>query len=223
MSSRGCRSSCADRLRDSRRRIRISQVAIVLGDLVFEDQARSECLPGQVGDEPVVLVSIVAAVGQDQVWFRLALEVLELILDIGSRQREVAISPGSDDDLLVRHALEHHTSPGTSLLGARGVPGADDPPDAGDEIVRHQPKDRPTAADLDVVGMGPDDEDVEGARRPGRKDSRRTSGPTVRSWALGPRRSVARRPTAVDRPRRAPRGSACPSGCPSAPRSLRSG
>ena len=47
--------------------VRPAQVAVELGDLELEDQVVAERLPGQLADEPVVLVEVVAVVGQDEV------------------------------------------------------------------------------------------------------------------------------------------------------------
>ena len=53
-------------VRRARRRW-VAQVAVVLGDLVLEDQVVAERVPGQLAEEPVVLVQVVARVGEDEI------------------------------------------------------------------------------------------------------------------------------------------------------------
>ena len=46
--------------------VRLAEVAVPLGDLVLEDQVVAERVPGQLADLAVVLVRVVAAVGEDR-------------------------------------------------------------------------------------------------------------------------------------------------------------
>jgi hypothetical protein len=64
----------------------VAEVALVLGDLVLQDQVVAEGVPGQLGDQPVVLMAVLQPVGEDQVGGDLALEPLEVLLD-GRRRR----------------------------------------------------------------------------------------------------------------------------------------
>ena len=47
--------------------VRRAEIAIVLGNLVLQDQVVAERIPGQIGDQPMVLMPIVAIVREDQV------------------------------------------------------------------------------------------------------------------------------------------------------------
>ena len=53
------------------------EVTVVLRDLVLEDQVVAQRVPGQLADEPVVLVEVVPRVGEDEVRIDVALERLE--------------------------------------------------------------------------------------------------------------------------------------------------
>ena len=76
-----------------------------------------------------------------------------------------SIATAEDDDLSIRHAIEdgRRCVPrlGRTISHAR----ADDPADPGDTVVSDEPKHRPTAADLDIVGVRAEDQDVEAGRR----------------------------------------------------------
>jgi hypothetical protein len=109
----------------------------------------------------VVLVPIIAAVGQDQVRFWSTLEILEPILDRSSLEKKVAIAPRTDDDLAVRDALDDSGGAGPGFLSPRSGPAAHNPPDAGYQAIGYQPQNRASAADLDVVGVGADRQDAE--------------------------------------------------------------
>ena len=61
--------------------VRRAHVAVVLRDLVLEDQVVAEGVPGELAAEPVVLVQVGALVGEDQVGREVGLQPLEEVLD----------------------------------------------------------------------------------------------------------------------------------------------
>src|SRR5262249_11591427 len=69
----------------------LAEVALVLRDLVLEDQVVAPGVPGQLRDEAVVLVPVAERVGEDQVRVELALQALEAGLDAVPLPREVAV------------------------------------------------------------------------------------------------------------------------------------
>ncbi len=44
------------------------EIAVVLGNLVLQDQVIPERIPSQIRDQPVILMTIVAIVRKDQIW-----------------------------------------------------------------------------------------------------------------------------------------------------------
>ena len=76
----------------------LAEVALVLGDLVFQDQLAAEGVPGQLGDQPVVLVPVLEPVGEDQVGLDLGLEPLEALLDGRAVVGEEAVPEPLDGD-----------------------------------------------------------------------------------------------------------------------------
>ena len=75
----------------------LAEVALVLGDLVLQDQVAAEGVPGQLGDQPVVLVPVLEPVGEDQVGVDLGLEPLEALLH-GRAVGEEAVPEPLDGD-----------------------------------------------------------------------------------------------------------------------------
>ena len=72
--------------------VRPTEIAVALHDLVLEDEMVPEGVVGQVRDEPVVLVPVVAVVREDDVGPHLVLERLEVVLDLDRGVREVAVA-----------------------------------------------------------------------------------------------------------------------------------
>ena len=77
-----------------------AQVAVVLGNLVLEDEMVAKRVPGELRCESVILVPIVAVVREDQVGGDDGFQVLEELLDVSSAVRKEAVSEVPDDDLL---------------------------------------------------------------------------------------------------------------------------
>ena len=81
-----CRTSssaflCATHLVDRDEDVWLAEIAVVLRDLVLEDQVVAERVPGQVARRAVILVEVASGVREDDVRIDLALERLEEVLD----------------------------------------------------------------------------------------------------------------------------------------------
>ena len=57
------------------------QPALIFWNLVFQYQVIAECIPGQLGDQPVILMQVGAVMAEDQVRIRLILQRFEALLD----------------------------------------------------------------------------------------------------------------------------------------------
>ena len=79
--------------------VRRAEVAVVLRDLVLEDQVIAERVPRQLAGVAVVLMQVVPLVREDEVGRHLALQLLEPVLDAAAVVREVAVAEALDDDL----------------------------------------------------------------------------------------------------------------------------
>ena len=85
--------------------VRAAELAVELGHLELEDEVVPERLPGQLADEPVVLVEVVAVVGQDQVRPHRALDRFEQLLERRPGVRKVTVAERLDPNVDARHAF----------------------------------------------------------------------------------------------------------------------
>ena len=69
-----------------------SEITIVLGDLVFQDQVISEGVPRQIRNQTVILVKVASKMSEDDVRIEIPLQVLEKLLDLASQIRKETIS-----------------------------------------------------------------------------------------------------------------------------------
>src|SRR6266566_2734794 len=135
--------------------IGLPQVAIPLGDLVLQNQGIAERLPGDVRHEPVILVTVVAAMGENHVRRERSLDCFQHVLDLAEGGGEMPVAelvdvyparsgPGQE----LAGAL-----PGLALAGSSGT-AEDDPMTVHVAPRPEEREDRAATADLDVVGVG---------------------------------------------------------------------
>ena len=65
-----------------------SEIAVVLRDLVLEDEVIAPRVPGELRNEAVILMPIVAVVSEDEVGREVALQRLELVFHGRARERK---------------------------------------------------------------------------------------------------------------------------------------
>ena len=72
--------------------VRPSEVTIIFGDLVFEDKMVAEGVPGQLGNEAMILVEVVTIVSEDDIRRLLCLKCLKVLLELRAKIRQKAIA-----------------------------------------------------------------------------------------------------------------------------------
>src|SRR5262245_23976247 len=140
------------RLRQRHVQVRLTQIAVVLRDLVLEDQVVAKSVPGKLREDAMILVSILEAMRQDDIGVEVRFQHLEAILDFGPMPRKVAAAERMDLERELPWAQQARES-GFGLpaaLALRREHGAMEP----DLRVGGPPAlQRPAAADLDVVAV----------------------------------------------------------------------
>ena len=137
-----------------------SEIAVVLRDLVLQDEVVAPGVPGQLGDEPVILVPILPVVGEDEVRGELAASAPRTRLSPRRRSREGSRpgSPGRSTFAVVtpsrNAAADARASAARSGVAQKTTHSTSRLAVLGDEA-----QDRPAAADLDVVGVGAERQD----------------------------------------------------------------
>ena len=121
----------------------------------------AEGIPGQLPDGPVVLVQVRGVVGEDQVGVRSRFERLEPILDGGADEGEIALAKGVDLDLDAPGPGQQLGGGGARFRLARGSGGEDHPAHGASRVLREQAQDGSAAADLQVVAMRSQAEQVQ--------------------------------------------------------------
>ena len=171
------RSSGCDAPRSSGHEdVRAAEVAVVLRDLVLEDQVVAERVPGQLADEPVVLVEVVPRVREDEV---------RATRGAFSSSKTSFTSPPTYGRNPSRKSWTHDlasrrrrrgTRPRSARASSRALAGRaeHDPVDLELGLRASQREQRPAAADLDVVGVGAERRRTlrSGPRRPPRARAR---------------------------------------------------
>ena len=61
--------------------LRTTQVAIIFEDFILEDQVISECVPGEVRQDPVILMSVIAIMREDQLRIKFRPNLLKQVFD----------------------------------------------------------------------------------------------------------------------------------------------
>jgi len=133
---------------------RITDIAVVFGDFVLKGEMITEGILCKLGNQPMVLVSIAMPMRQDQCRIKIGFDSLEVVLDLGTLKREIAVAEPAYIDLLVKDTLKKCAGAVPGLSFSNSGCAEDNPSycEVGD--LRYETKNRPAAPDLYVIGMG---------------------------------------------------------------------
>ena len=127
-----------------------------------------EGVPGELRDDPVVLVGVLAAGTEHDVGGGPAFQALELFLDPRGLRREEAVPEALRGHPQRARRLSERSCARPRFPRADRVAAEDDPVE-GDRAALEQVLERPAAADLDVVGVRAEAENAERVRGPARQ------------------------------------------------------
>jgi len=130
----------------------IAEIGVVFWNFVLEHQVIAEGVVGELGQQPVVLLSVALPMSQDERRIKIAFEGLEVVLDIGALEGEIPVAEPQHLDPFSGNIFEKGGAVLRLSLAQAGA-AEDDPPR--DEIWRlcSKAQDRSVAADLDVIGV----------------------------------------------------------------------
>src|SRR5262245_25435786 len=161
------RDECTEQVRDlalhvSRREwhehVRHTEVPVVLRDLELEDHLVAKRVPGELGDEAVVLVQVAPEVREDQPRPHGLFERLEALLGRRALMRQEAVAMGEDPHALLARPPEEAARRIEPLAPPPLVGAEHEPVHLERRVQLEEAQERPAAADLDVVAMRPDAE-----------------------------------------------------------------
>jgi len=96
----------AHRFVERHEKIRLAEIAIVFGDFVFQNQMIAERVPGQLGDQAMVLVCIFAVLGEYQIRPPLLQLFFKNSFDFCALEGEEAIAKIFDDQIFFLRLLQ---------------------------------------------------------------------------------------------------------------------
>src|SRR6185437_5887533 len=144
--------------------VRGHQIALELRNLVFEHQVIAEGVPGQFREQAVVLVAIVAGMGEHHIGSDPAPQALESLLEGVEGGRKVTIAEIEQFEIHFRGLPQKRACRRAALLGPGATGGKDGPYKAGARIALRPQSEGPTAADLNVIAVSADTQDRLGVR-----------------------------------------------------------
>src|SRR5690606_22629000 len=108
--------------------VRLNHQPLVLWNLVLEDPVAAKRVPRQLCDDPVILMVVFTAVGEDEAWRHEPLEPLELVLDLGQCRWEVAVPETMNHHVALFHTLKEQLRRPCGLFGPDASASEYDPP-----------------------------------------------------------------------------------------------
>src|SRR5512139_1390650 len=90
--------------------VRLPQIALVLGNLVFEHELITPCVPRKLGGQAMVLVPILQPVRKNDIRIDIALQLLEKRLHIGILRRQESVAKVRNEDLVRGSAPQQSAS-----------------------------------------------------------------------------------------------------------------
>jgi hypothetical protein len=139
--------------------IRLAQIAIILRDFVFQDKVLPEGVPGQVGKQSVILVPVVAAMGEDDVGAEPLFQILEVFLDFSRNVRKKTVAKMFYAYLFFSRTAQEGFTAADGLFPAFPVRAEHHPIEFQGRVLLEPAQDGPAATNLDIVAMGAETED----------------------------------------------------------------
>ena len=123
------RLTCAERFRQRHEAIRLAEVAVELGNLVLQNEVVAKRVPGEIREHPVILMTVVPVVREDEIRIGFLLQLLEDRLDVSAFVRKESISKLLGNDSRSTGAFEKQPGASSRFQLARAGGRKDDPID----------------------------------------------------------------------------------------------
>ena len=133
------------------KKIRLAQVRIIFGNLVFHDEMITKGIPGKLAKKTMILMQIMAKVGEDEIGNKGAFEIFEGFFYGRADVGEKPVAKGFDDNTVIFNPAEERSSALFRLFGAVGIGTEDEPVDFQFRALPNEFKYRSAATDLNVV------------------------------------------------------------------------
>lgn len=151
---------CCHPLVKRHKKIWRGEVAVIFGNFIFENQMVSKGVPSQIGNEAMVLVTVIPKMRENQVWSNVGLQGFKKVLDQGALEWKVAVSEIFCDDVRFGRIAQEHAGALFGFEIARLIGGKNNPPHRKAGQLTGQADDGTTAADFDVIAVGSQTEHI---------------------------------------------------------------
>jgi hypothetical protein len=145
------------------KQVGLSKIAIVLEDFVFENQVLAKSVPGQIGNDPVILMAVVAIMGEDKVRREAIFQVFEIFFNIGGYIGKKAVAELFHPHLLPPHTTKKDLAAAQRFFPALGIRTEHNPVEFDSGLLCHPAQNGAAATDLDVITMRPQAKDPAGS------------------------------------------------------------
>src|SRR5689334_5264687 len=138
-----------------------SHIAVVLRDLILQNHVVPEGVPGQLRDQAVVLMRILAVMGEDEIRRDLPLQLLEHRLDLAADVGQKAVRESLQEQKLQAFGTGKQRSGPARLLLPFSDSAEYHPVELAVGILPGQLENGPPAPDFNVVGMASEAQDLQ--------------------------------------------------------------
>ena len=142
----------------------VAKVGVVFDHLITEDQVIAKSVPGQIGNDAMILMVVVANVREYQVRTDLSFQSLERLFQQAKVAGEKAVMEIVDSDVGMARSGQENPGTGPSLFGPHFICSEDDPMNPGTRVSVEESKDRTARTDLDIVSVRAKAQDFERSR-----------------------------------------------------------
>jgi hypothetical protein len=130
-----------------------AEITVIFGNFVFQNQVVPEGVPGEITNYPMVLVEIVAVMGENQIGFKMLFQLFKAQFDFFACRGEEAGGKILNDDLLLFRLPQEQPGAFSCFPVAGWISAEDYPKKLKAFAAPNQPQDRSPATDFYVIRM----------------------------------------------------------------------
>ena len=135
-------------------KIRVTKIAVIFENFIFEDQLIAPGVPGQLVDHSMILMEIIASVREDQIGRQRVFQLFKVLFDFDVLRRKKSIAEVQDRDILLSGTFQKEFGAMAGFFVAGGAGTENYPVEFQVATCAQKFEDGTAAANLDVVGMG---------------------------------------------------------------------
>jgi hypothetical protein len=135
------------------KKVGIPQVAVVLGNLILQNQVVTEGIPGKISQQTVVLVQVLPVVRKDDIGRKTFFNGFKCLLHVGGHLGQKSVTVILYYDFLFGYVLQERLRTFPGFPGPFGVGSEDHPLNGLDTLIFDPFKQGSAAPDFDIVAV----------------------------------------------------------------------